>query len=291
MSPISIDSLAMYYNRNIFDSLSIANPPRTWDELLKLVPLLRQLDAYNRIVRSPVAMGIGSNITNSADILPLLIMQFNGQIIDIETQKTMLLMNTKFNGKTIKASEEALKFYTQFGQANSQYYSWDSSFGNDLTAFANNKLAIYFGYKADTEKIIDKNANLNFDIAEMPQISLSNNVNFGKFFGLTVSSQTTNATVAWEVINLLLKADNVKQLIEFSKLPPANRALIGEYYNDNLLNIFAKQALSSKTFFHPDNILTRNAFIDIMDKVRYNNDYDNAIRTLNQSLTNILYNN
>jgi hypothetical protein len=141
-------------------------------------------------------MGIGSNITNSADILPLLIMQFNGQIIDIETQKTMLLMNTKFNGKTIKASEEALKFYTQFGQANSQYYSWDSSFGNDLTAFANNKLAIYFGYKADTEKIIDKNANLNFDIAEMPQISLSNNVNFGKFFGLTVSSQTTNATVA-----------------------------------------------------------------------------------------------
>jgi len=29
MSPISIDSLAMYYNRNIFDSLSIANPPRT----------------------------------------------------------------------------------------------------------------------------------------------------------------------------------------------------------------------------------------------------------------------
>jgi hypothetical protein len=89
----------------------------------------------------------------------------------------------------------------------------------------------------------------------------------------------------------LLKADNVKQLIEFSKLPPANRALIGEYYNDNLLNIFAKQALSSKTFFHPDNILTRNAFIDIMDKVRYNNDYDNAIRTLNQSLTNILYNN
>lgn len=291
MSPISIDSLAMYYNRNIFDSLSIANPPRTWDELLKLVPLLRQLDAYNRIVRSPVAMGIGSNITNSADMLPLLIMQFNGQIIDIETQKTMLLMNTKFNGKTIKASEEALKFYTQFGQANSQYYSWDSSFGNDLTAFANNKLAIYFGYKADTKKIIDKNANLNFDIAEMPQISLSNNVNFGKFFGLTVSSQTTNATVAWEVINLLLKADNVKQLIEFSKLPPANRALIGEYYNDNLLNIFVKQALSSKTFFHPDNILTRNAFIDIMDKVRYNNDYDNAIRTLNQSLTNILYNN
>jgi len=29
MLPISIDSLALYYNRNIFDSLSIPTPPKT----------------------------------------------------------------------------------------------------------------------------------------------------------------------------------------------------------------------------------------------------------------------
>jgi len=29
MLPISIDSLVLYYNRNIFDSLSIPNPPKT----------------------------------------------------------------------------------------------------------------------------------------------------------------------------------------------------------------------------------------------------------------------
>ncbi|MFA5230217.1 MAG: hypothetical protein WC422_02140 [Candidatus Paceibacterota bacterium] len=92
-------------------------------------------------------------------------------------------------------------------------------------------------------------------------------------------------------MNLLLKADNVKRLIEFSKLPPANRSLISEYYNDSLLNIFTKQALSSKTFFHPDSTLTKNAFIDIMDEVRYSNDYRDAVQTLNQNLTNILYNN
>lgn len=291
VAPISIDSLVMYYNRNMFDSLSIANPPKTWNDFLKLIPTLRQLDNYNRITRSPVAMGVGSDITNSADLLSLLIMQLNGQIVDIETQKAMLLTRAQFNGKTIAASEEALKFYTQFGQANNQYYSWDSSFGNDATAFANNKLAVYFGYKADTQKIIAKNANLNFDIAEMPQISIDNNINFGKFFGLTVSSQTTNANLTWEIVNLLLKADNVKRLIEFSKLPPANRSLISEYYNDSLLNIFTKQALSSKTFFHPDSTLTKNAFIDIMDEVRYSNDYRDAVQTLNQNLTNILYNN
>lgn len=291
VAPIAIDSLVMYYNRNIFDTLSIANPPKTWDDFLKLVPILRQLDSYNRIVRSPIAMGVGSGITNSADILSLLIMQLNGQIVDTETQKAMLLIRAKFNGKTIDASAEALKFYTQFSQANNQYYSWDTSFGNDLTAFANNKLAVYFGYKTDAEKIIAKNSNLNFGIAAMPQISLDNNVNFGKFFGLSVSSQTTNPNLTWDIIKLLLRTDNVRTLVEFSKVPPANRALIDEYYNDDLLNIFVKQALSSKTFFHPDNILTKNAFIEIIDEVRYSNDYRDAIQTLNQNLTNILYNN
>lgn len=87
------------------------------------MPILRQLDSYNRIVRSPIAMGVGSGITNSADILSLLIMQLNGQIVDTETQKAMLLIRAKFNGKTIDASAEALKFYTQFSQANNQYYS------------------------------------------------------------------------------------------------------------------------------------------------------------------------
>lgn len=29
VAPIAIDSLVMYYNRNIFDTLSIANPPKT----------------------------------------------------------------------------------------------------------------------------------------------------------------------------------------------------------------------------------------------------------------------
>gem|GEM_PF-6189429 len=84
---------------------------------------MRQLDTYNRIVRAPVAMGLGDDINNSADMLALLIMQFNGQIVDAENQKSSLLIRTKFNNKYILAGEEALKFYTQFSQSNNQYYS------------------------------------------------------------------------------------------------------------------------------------------------------------------------
>jgi len=57
-------------------------------------------------------------------------------------------------------------------------------------------LAIYIGYRGDKEAILKKNPNLNFGIAEMPQRNINNNINFGKFFGFTVSSQSKNKEIA-----------------------------------------------------------------------------------------------
>jgi len=291
MLPISIDSLVLYYNRNIFDSLSIPNPPKTWPDLLKLISTLRQLDAYNRISRSPIAMGTGKNVTNSPDILSLLIMQLNGKIINTAEQRVTVNERVRLNDTYINAGEEALAFYAQFAQSNNQYYSWNNSFENDLDAFANNKLAIYIGYRSDKEKIIKKNSNLNFGISEMPQINIDQNINFGKFFGFTVSSQSKNTEVAWEALNLLMSASNVKNIIDFSKLPPANRQLINEYYNDNDLSIFAKQALNSKSFYHPNNESLKDIFIKIIDKANTDRNYRNAISELSQDLTNLMYKN
>ncbi|HRZ29240.1 MAG TPA: hypothetical protein P5052_00210 [Candidatus Paceibacterota bacterium] len=89
----------------------------------------------------------------------------------------------------------------------------------------------------------------------------------------------------------MTEAKNIKSLIDESKLPPANRQLISEYLSDPDIGIFAKQSLNSKTYFHPDTTLTKNAFVLAIDSIRYNQDYENAIRVLHQSLTNIFYNN
>jgi hypothetical protein len=154
------------------------------------------LDAYNRISRSPIGMGLGASITNSSDILSLIIMQLNGKIINTEEQRVVITERSRIEDNYVNAGEEALNFYCQFAQSNNQYYSWNSSFGNDLDAFINNKLAIYIGYHADKEKIVKKNSNLNFSISEMPQREVNNNINFGKFTGFTVSSQSKNKGIA-----------------------------------------------------------------------------------------------
>lgn len=288
--PVSIDSLVLYYNRNVFDSLSVSNPPSTWSDILKLIPNLRQLDAYNRIIRSPIGLGTGNSINNSADLLALIIMQLNGKIINTSEQRVAITEGARVGDDYINASEEALKFYCQFAKSNNQYYSWNDSFNNDLEAFASNKLTMYFGYLSDKEKIIQKNSDLNFGISEMVQRDKDNIVNFGKFFGFTVSSQTKNANTAWEAIRLLLDPANMKSLIKNDKIPPANRELISEYYNNPDLAVFAKQALNSKSYYHPTEKV-KDAFIQAIEEVNKTQDYKDAISKLGQDLTNLMYNN
>jgi hypothetical protein len=88
-----------------------------------LIPSLRQLDSYNRISRAPIGMGDSKTITNSMDILALLIMQLNGKIIDTLEQRVMIAERSKINDQYVNPAEESLKFYCQFSQSNNQNYS------------------------------------------------------------------------------------------------------------------------------------------------------------------------
>ena len=54
--PLYLDTMAMIYNRDIFDQAGIATPPKTWEEFLKVLPRLRELGAGGQIVRAAAAI-------------------------------------------------------------------------------------------------------------------------------------------------------------------------------------------------------------------------------------------
>src|SRR6185312_9057339 len=74
--PFSIDTLAMIYNKDIFDSAGIAIPPKTWDDLQNDVGRLRSVNAQGQLAQAAAAIG-GSHasIANAQDILFLLMIQ------------------------------------------------------------------------------------------------------------------------------------------------------------------------------------------------------------------------
>ena len=55
--PLSIDTLALIYNKDIFDQSGIALAPATWLEFQNIVPKLRILDNTGKISRAAAAIG------------------------------------------------------------------------------------------------------------------------------------------------------------------------------------------------------------------------------------------
>jgi len=59
--------------RSILDANGVVYPPTTWDAMISLAPTLTQKDASGQIIKSAVALGHFSNITNAKDILATLL--------------------------------------------------------------------------------------------------------------------------------------------------------------------------------------------------------------------------
>ena len=181
--PLSVDTLALFYNRDIFDRKSVALPPKTWEEFLAVVPKLRTIDKSGSLTLAAAAIGGSSkNIGNAPDILELLMLQ------------TGALSAEDYPSETVRGEEgrNALEFYTRFASATSSAYTWNDSFPTAFEAFAKGKVAMVFGYAGDISEVKDQNPFLNFAVAPTPQADLEKTVNGADYWGLTVSPKTAN---------------------------------------------------------------------------------------------------
>ncbi len=192
--PLSVDSMALYYNRNIFNAAGITSPPTTWLEFQDDVRKITRLNSSGNFDLSGAAMGTGVNVNRSTDLLSLLMLQ-NG--LNLPTAKGMLAKIdegvTGKDGNIVQAGEQALGLYTQFaklstagGQAN-PYYTWNNRQTNSVDAFAQESVAMMFNYSWQIAKIKNKNPKLNFSIAPMPQIDSSKAVSYANYWGYGVS--------------------------------------------------------------------------------------------------------
>jgi multiple sugar transport system substrate-binding protein len=178
-APLSVDSLALYYNKDIFDAAGITSPPATWDDLMLDAKLLNVVDPYGNIVQSGVALGGAKNINRSTDILLTLALQRG---VEVKAEKF---------GNSIPISdrlmEEALDFYSQFAAVGSEYYSWNPRQHYSLDAFYEGTLAMMINYSWQTDTIRKKNAKLDFAVAPLPQTPGAKPSNFANYWTFVVA--------------------------------------------------------------------------------------------------------
>jgi ABC-type glycerol-3-phosphate transport system substrate-binding protein len=197
--PLSIDTLAMIYNKDLFNTGGIATVPATWEGLQADLPALRVVNVQGQITQAALALG-GSetSIPNAPDIIFLLMMQ-NGATMT-STDGTTVKFATGVSGSD-SSGPNAFNYYLQFSNTAGSNYTWNDGMGTALNSFVQGKTAVIFDYSSALATITAQAPFLNYGVAAMPQpANAAMTVNYAKYNGLAVSRSSAQIAGAWNFI-------------------------------------------------------------------------------------------
>lgn len=288
--PLYCDTLALFYNKNLFNQAGITSPPETWDKLLDYVDYLTSTDSNGNITQSAIALGRSKNpggINRASDILTLMMMQAGVEIYD----KRLSRLNFANDQKSV----DVLDFYTQFALVGGGAYTWNSTMDYSIDSFRSGKTAMMINYSYWKNRLKEDSPKLNFDTAPVPQQSLNNKVNFSNYWGLAVTkhkelqpvsnnkpvtyTQEIRIDEAWKYIQFLttkpvITEDQVgpsfdpnEKYLENTNKPAARKDLIEKQKDDPEINEFAIQALTAKSWAQPKNLVVEEIFVEMIHEV------------------------
>lgn len=291
--PLSIDPLVMYWNRDIFNTVSVTKPPVNWSEISNLVSRMTKKDPAQNIIRSTTALGEFRNITNAKEILAALIMQAGNPIITLNLEEGSLdsTLAEDFDLTTAPAIA-ALEFFTNFSNPTKREYSWNRSLANSQDAFANGDLAIYFGFASEFTRIKNKNPNLNFDVAALPQIQGARTFStFGNMLGLAIMKNSTDPGGTYSVITALTSANAFPFWNDIFNLPSARRDILGQVDKSAIRTVFNQSAIMSRSWLDPDQARTSNIFQEMVESYTTGREsIEGAVNTASDRLESLLGN-
>ena len=187
--PLSVDSLALYYNKDLFNTQGIVSPPENWEDFNEDVKKLTKIDELGNIIQAGAAMGTAYNINRSTDILDLLMLQNGVAMPQKKDDRIHFGTTVDTEGESANRSEAAFEFYTQFAKTSSAVYTWNDSqkMHYSLDSFYEGSVAMMLNYSWHYENIKSKNSKLNFAVAPVPQLNKNNPVNYANYWAYAVN--------------------------------------------------------------------------------------------------------
>ncbi len=287
--PLSVDTLALYYNKDFFDSAGVSQPPKTWSEFSAAVKKLTAIKE-GIITQSGAAIGTSTNINRSTDILELIMLQNGTKMInDAHTQMTFN-SSTGGTGNASNPGAIATAFYTDFANAQKVDYTWNLNQHYSIDAFVAGETAMMFNYSFRQKTVEKKSPNLNYGIAAMPQIDLGGNkINYPNYWAEAVSNKSKYPHQSWQFVEYLANKDNMKAYYESTLRPPARRDLIAELQSNPVQGIFGEQALTARSWWKPDNRQIEIIFAKMIESINLGkNTVEEALSIAQQSANQLI---
>jgi multiple sugar transport system substrate-binding protein len=287
--PLSVDVLALYYNKDLLQSVGIATPPQTWPEVATDVQKLTKLGQGGTFTRSGIAMGTSSNVNRAVDILNLLMLQNGTQFYSTDHNSAMFDQrqnNSTTTSGSISPGATALAFYTQFADAAKTAYTWNAKSDFSVDAFTQGKVAMMISYAYMEPVIRAKAPNLNWSVSALPQISQdATKVNFANYWGETVSKSSKNTAAAWDFLNFITQKAELSKYYDKHKQVSSRRDLLPNQMPDTDIGAFAESALTAQSVYKRDAELFEGVFTKMIDDVVLRNfTPENAIANAAQQI-------
>lgn len=281
--PVSIDTLALVYNRDLLDQEGIVAPPKTWREFETAALKLTKRNESGEMTQSGAAIGgSGRNVINADDIVYLLMLQKGVSMMDSGVQRASF------------ASPEgvaAFDFYTHFAKRGGSSQVWDESFPDSFDLFASEKVAMVFAYRSDLSEIEKKNAFIDYGVADVPQEDNSLKVvSYPRYKVFAVSKQSREAAAAWSfVFTLALYPESTLPYFEATKEISALRQVLPRFESDPVLSVYARQILTARSWLR----ISPKVITEIIDKaiqevVTKNEKADQALYRAQTSVTQLM---
>ncbi len=267
--PLYVDTLALYYNKDLFASAGITKPPGTWLEFMESVELLTKKDSSENILTSAAAIGSAQNINRATDILMMLMLQSGVRMTNDSSSQASFAKSV--DGQPV--GEVALTFYTDFTNPQKEVYTWNDTQDYSIDAFTAGKTAMMFNYSHQIPAVRSKAPRLNFAIAPAPQAngqaSLTDRRTYANYWPLTVSLASDHPYEAWQFVHYMTAGPGTVSYLNESNRPAARKDIIQQQKNDPDLGVFAEQALTARSWFQIDNQAIEAIFATMIENVNF----------------------
>jgi len=266
--PYSIDTLSVYYNREILKNNNIPIAATTWQDLIAQAPNISKIDSEGNLVQSAIALGTTNNIPNILDIISTLLMQVG---IDVDDSRGVHFISDPESLNTIQ-------FYLSFAKEGLLNYSWNENMGNALDSFTSGKLAYFIGYPHHAEMITKANPKLDWDIIPLFKPSNVQAAPTYANYWVTVvtnphsgnSASAQQAEIAWQFLIEASNKNNVRSFLYDSSRPrvTALKSLVSEQQQNPVLGPFAENLLLAKNWYHGYNYeLAEKYFLEMLTNI------------------------
>ncbi|MBU2542698.1 extracellular solute-binding protein [Patescibacteria group bacterium] len=260
--PLAIDTMALYYNKDLLDQAGVPVAPTTWEELMEAIKATTRFNEKGDIIQAGASLGTGENISRSFDILSLLMIQGG---VKIAVGNAIAFDSGLKTSSDQHPTMAALRFYTDFANPLKDVYTWNEKMGESLDEFARGKVAFYFGFAYDYPRIKAKAPQMNLDIIPVPQLNPQKPVNVANYYMESVVGKSKNKDEAWDFIRFMTTPDNIKKYTTATKRPTPLRSQIKEQEEDLVLAPFVGTVLQAENWYHGrDSAVAEKAFNNLI---------------------------